>query len=134
MNDVTAFACAAYLTARIAEQAPPKTIAEISRAAGFTRPETLHAVLAGEVALPLNRLFSLARAVGCDRAELFKLATKDWRLERALLPMLEALEEFRVTEHELQLLAHVRKHLAGRDLVITDAVVCWVETYPAEGG
>lgn len=132
MNDVATFACAGHLTARIAELTPPKTIEEISSAAGFAKVGTLHAVLAGKVALPLERIFALARAIRCDRAELFKLAMKDWRLERTLLPMLEALEEFRVTEGELQVLALLRQQLAGRELVITDAVVGWVETYPAE--
>lgn len=133
MNDVTSFACAAYLTARIAELTPPKAIEEISHAAGFTKPGTLQAVLAGEVALPLNRLFPLARAINCDRAQLFKLAVKDWRLGKTLLPMLEALEEFKVTEDELEVLVLLRQRLAGRELVVTDAVVDWVGTFPDAG-
>lgn len=132
MNTPTSFACAGYLTAAIAGLTPPKTLEEISREAGFTKPDTLAAVLAGEVALPLERIFPLALAIRCDRGALFKLAIKDWRLERALLPMLEALEEFRVSESELQLLALLRQRLSGRELVITDVVVEWVETFPAE--
>lgn len=133
MNDVTSFACAAYLTARIAELTPLKTMEEISRAAGFAKPGTLQAVLAGEVALPLDRVFPLARAINCDLAELFKLAGKDWRLERTLFPMLKALEEFKVTEGELQALGLLRQRLDGRELVVTDAVVAWVGTFPDEG-
>ncbi len=132
MNTTPAFACAAYLSASIQRLQPPKSIEQIAHEAGFRRAVMLEAVLSGEVALPMDRTFHLAGVVRCDRAELFKLAMKDHRLDRTLLPMLEALDEFMVTEEELHLLGLVRKRLAGRDLFMTDAVEEWVETFPPE--
>jgi hypothetical protein len=128
----TTFGCPSVLNARIAELSPPKSIQQIASEAGFRNAATLAAVLAGEVALPIDRTFDLARAVRCSPAQLFKLAASDWKLHKSLLPMLDALEEFKVTEGELHLLSLVRKRLAGRDLIITSPIEEWVEAFPLE--
>ena len=132
MNTSPVFTCAAYLNDKISQLRPSKSIEQIAREAGFKRSGTLEAVLAGQVALRPEFVFKLSRAIGCSAGELYQLVTRDWKLERSILPTLRALEGMDITESELQLLGLVRTRLAGRDLVITDEVVKWVETFPDE--
>ncbi len=65
---------AKYLEKRVLELRPQKTQAEIATQAGFTHPNMIAMLKSGATKLPLDRVPSLATALGCDPRLLFNLA------------------------------------------------------------
>ena len=126
----TSYAVPDFLVARIAELTPPKSIEQIAREAGFSKSSMLELVLTGEIALPFDRTFSLARAVNARPADLFRLALRDWRLERLVAPIMDMVEATDFTDGELELIALLRQHRGSGELILDENVLEWIKSFP----
>lgn len=65
---------AAFVTRRVLELKPIKSQADIARQAGFPNPNMISMLKNGSSKLALDRVPSLAKALECDAALLFRMA------------------------------------------------------------
>jgi transcriptional regulator with XRE-family HTH domain len=97
-----------FLEKRILELRPRKTQLEIAAEAGFLNPNMLSIIKSGASKLPLDRVFSLAKALECDPVMLFILALEQLdrnTTEQAIRQIFGAL----VTENEVAWLEEIRR-------------------------
>ena len=67
-----------------------RSYSEIAVLCGFKSTATIHLFVRGEVRLPLDKVASMAAAIGCESAELFMLALSEWFTPTLLAQMEQA--------------------------------------------
>lgn len=95
---------AQFITTRI--KVIGKSQKDISREAGFKRPNMISMIKRGETRLPLNKAVSMAIALEMDPVQLLKMCLKEY--QPANWTVIESLMNFALTEDELRLLNALR--------------------------
>ena len=109
---------ATFLRARLAELAPTKTQKEIAQAAGFTNPNIISMLKAGDTKLALNRVAALARALETDPRRLYLLAL-DQEGHATTAQEIEEIFNAIVTKNEAEWLEVIREASDHSDPALT---------------
>lgn len=110
---------AQYIAAAIEKSG--KTQLEISAAAGFPRSSVLSMIKQGQTKMPLARIPQMARALGVDQVEFFRLAMGEYMPE--LLRICDEMyQREQLSEGEAALLRQIRSVTGGRGLEMNPKV------------
>ena len=94
-----------------------KSLTQIAQESGYEKPNMIKMFQSGAAKIPLDRVFSLARALNADPAALFRLAMLQyWTADEEDL---DAMLGFQVTETERDILNRIRTLTDHKDPPLT---------------